>query len=202
MASSGQRLTAAAFFALAVMLLLQAVLLKVPARALPMSTSELLVHSQRVQTPDWTKGVGPFSHGAEPTSVRGIGPAWTRGEVERPAGEKDMGSWTASVYTAEQQARLRVTADGTAVSWPSEQPLQASSPRRPAQEAGSSSVASGLAATPELKAIRDQTQSVGIRRNQKASTPELKAIRAAFETSWRDYERCALGLMLTAAGDE
>ena len=36
----------------------------------------------------------------------GIGPAWTRGEIEKPAGEKDMGSWKALVYTEEQQARL------------------------------------------------------------------------------------------------
>ena len=38
----------------------------------------------------------------------GVGPAWTRGEMERPAGEKSMGTWTAAVYTPEQQARLGV----------------------------------------------------------------------------------------------
>ena len=37
-----------------------------------------------------------------------IGPAWTRGEMERPAGEKSMGTWTAAVYTPEQQQRLGV----------------------------------------------------------------------------------------------
>jgi len=42
----------------------------------------------------------------------GIGPAWTRGEIEKPAGTKDMGGWTAAFYTEEQQARLRVTEDG------------------------------------------------------------------------------------------
>ena len=42
----------------------------------------------------------------------GLGPAWTRGEIEAPAGEKNMGSWTAAVYTEEQQARLRVTEMG------------------------------------------------------------------------------------------
>ena len=42
----------------------------------------------------------------------GCGPAWTRGEIEAPAGEKNMGSWTAAVYTEEQQARLRVTEMG------------------------------------------------------------------------------------------
>ena len=41
-----------------------------------------------------------------------LGPAWTRGEIEKPAGTKDMGSWTAAVYTDEQQARLGVDAEG------------------------------------------------------------------------------------------
>ena len=35
---------------------------------------------------------------------QGLGPAWTRGEIEAPQGEKSMGSWTAAVYTPEQQA--------------------------------------------------------------------------------------------------
>jgi len=38
----------------------------------------------------------------------GCGPAWTRGEIERPEGEKNMGSWVAATYTEEQQARLSV----------------------------------------------------------------------------------------------
>ncbi len=38
-----------------------------------------------------------------------VGPAWTSDTaIERPAGEKDMGGWAASVYTPEQQARLGV----------------------------------------------------------------------------------------------
>jgi hypothetical protein len=41
-----------------------------------------------------------------------VGPAWTRGEIEAPAGEKNMGTWTAAVYTEEQQARLGVTEMG------------------------------------------------------------------------------------------
>lgn len=44
-----------------------------------------------------------------------VGPAWTRGEIERPAGTKDMGSWTAAVYTPEQQARLGVDEQGNKV---------------------------------------------------------------------------------------
>ena len=41
-----------------------------------------------------------------------VGPAWTRGEIERPLGERDMGGWTAAVYTEEQQARLSVDEHG------------------------------------------------------------------------------------------
>lgn len=37
-----------------------------------------------------------------------LGPAWTRSDVEAPLGEKSMGTWTAAVYTEEQQARLGV----------------------------------------------------------------------------------------------
>jgi hypothetical protein len=37
-----------------------------------------------------------------------VGPPHTRGEMEPPQGEKNMGSWTAGVYTDEQQERLGV----------------------------------------------------------------------------------------------
>lgn len=45
-----------------------------------------------------------------------IGPPWTRGEIEAPQGERDMGSWTAAVYTEEQQCRLGVDETGQKVS--------------------------------------------------------------------------------------
>ena len=44
------------------------------------------------------------------------GPSWTRGGAEAPAGERDMGSYTKAVYTAEQMARLGVDEDGEAAS--------------------------------------------------------------------------------------
>mmetsp|Transcript_98604 Transcript_98604/g.136830 ORF Transcript_98604/g.136830 Transcript_98604/m.136830 type:complete len:293 (+) Transcript_98604:88-966(+) len=44
-----------------------------------------------------------------------IGPAWTRGEIERPAGSRNMGTWTAAVYTQEQQQRLGVDEYGQKV---------------------------------------------------------------------------------------
>eukprot|EP00929_Paragymnodinium_shiwhaense_P106174 TRINITY_DN7136_c0_g2_i1.p1 TRINITY_DN7136_c0_g2~~TRINITY_DN7136_c0_g2_i1.p1 ORF type:complete len:202 (-),score=14.37 TRINITY_DN7136_c0_g2_i1:226-741(-) len=42
----------------------------------------------------------------------GVGPAWTRGKMEPPAGDKDMGGWIARVYTEEQQKRLGVDENG------------------------------------------------------------------------------------------
>ena len=43
-----------------------------------------------------------------------IGPAWLRGEIEKPLGEKNMGTWIALMYTPEQQERLNVDAEGNA----------------------------------------------------------------------------------------
>ena len=45
----------------------------------------------------------------------GLGPGWTRGEIEAPQGEKNMGTFTAAVYTAEQMARLGVNEQGQKV---------------------------------------------------------------------------------------
>jgi len=39
-------------------------------------------------------------------------PAWITGDIEAPAGEKDMGGWTMRAYTKEQQARLNVDEEG------------------------------------------------------------------------------------------
>ena len=41
----------------------------------------------------------------------GVDPPWCS-EIERPLGERDMGGWTAAVYTEEQQARLSVDEHG------------------------------------------------------------------------------------------
>ena len=48
--------------------------------------------------------VGQLSAGAASVT----GPAWTRGEIEKPAGERDMGGWTSTFYSTEQQQRLQV----------------------------------------------------------------------------------------------
>jgi hypothetical protein len=48
----------------------------------------------------------------------GLGPAWLRGEIEKPAEEKNYGSWTGMVYSAEQQNRLGVDENGKKVGKP------------------------------------------------------------------------------------
>ena len=48
-------------------------------------------------------------------SKNSIGPAFTRGLIEPPKGEKKNGSWTMSVYTKEQQARLNVNEYGECI---------------------------------------------------------------------------------------
>ena len=45
-----------------------------------------------------------------------IGPEWTRGMIEPPEGEKDMGGWVAAVYTEEQQLRLGINEKGEKLS--------------------------------------------------------------------------------------
>ena len=43
------------------------------------------------------------------------GPAWTRGEIEKPAGRKSMGSWTAAVVTSAFEYVLPQSDDGSGV---------------------------------------------------------------------------------------
>ena len=49
------------------------------------------------------------------TKKRVLGPAWTRNEIEKPQGERDMGGWISYVYTKEQQIRLRVDEFGNKI---------------------------------------------------------------------------------------
>ena len=66
-------------------------------------------------------------------TVGAAGLAWTRGGIEKPDGEKDMGGWIAAVYTEEQQERLGVTKDGTphVVAQATEPATDASEPTTP-----------------------------------------------------------------------
>jgi len=57
----------------------------------------------------------PSNKPAEQPSMAEAAPAWTTGDMEAPAGEKDMGGWKMRVYTAEQQGRLGVDAEGTSL---------------------------------------------------------------------------------------
>jgi len=74
-----------------------------------------------VYTPEQQKRLGVDALGKKvpqkPTATA-LGPAWTRGKIEKPAGHKDMGSWTAAVYTPEQQKRLGVDEFGKPVKTP------------------------------------------------------------------------------------
>ena len=62
-------------------------------------------------------GSGRFTGG-----IGSLGPAYTRGEIEAPQGERNMGTWTARVYTTEQQARLGVDEAGMSQAPQSRQP--------------------------------------------------------------------------------
>jgi len=61
--------------------------------------------SENVQASTWA-----YTHG-----VQALPPTWLSQGAEAPAALKDMGGWTARVYTAEQQARLGVDEEGTKV---------------------------------------------------------------------------------------
>merc|ERR1712187_377337 len=81
-----------------------------------------------VYTPEQQTRLGVDEHGQKTTANNadaagvvtpalvgergGVGPAWTRSEIEKPAGTKDMGTWSAAVYTEEQQTRLGVDEQG------------------------------------------------------------------------------------------
>jgi len=61
----------------------------------------------------WIKDHTPGHHHAQGADTLGApGPAWTRGELERPADTHDMGRWTRAVYSEEQQQRLAVDETG------------------------------------------------------------------------------------------
>ena len=61
------------------------------------------------------KAKGIFKLDVPSGGLQAVGPAWTRGDMEAPAGEKDMGGWVATAYTPEQQARLGVDEQGNNV---------------------------------------------------------------------------------------
>ena len=77
----------------------------------------------------------------------GMGPAWTRGEMEAPAGEKTAGTSVQAVYTAEQQARLGVSETGEATAAPAA--AAAAWPQMVGQD-GATAVAAIKVARPEL----------------------------------------------------
>ena len=72
----------------------------------PEKLERLLPLSVAVQEA-WAKAQSKIVGGKETST-----PPWERGEMEKPAGTKDMGGWTRGVFTLEQQNRLGVDEDG------------------------------------------------------------------------------------------
>ena len=72
----------------------------------------LLCGAARVVKPH---GIVALILGGSPDAASLIGPAWTRGEIEKPSGERDMGVWKSAFYTIEQQQRLRVDEYGASL---------------------------------------------------------------------------------------
>jgi hypothetical protein len=104
-----------------------------------------------VYTEEQQARLGVDAHGKSSPAgkVRAIGPAWTRGEIEPPAGasrpfptgktwewsfdakarlvlpivtaalagKKNYGTWTAAIYTKEQQQRLGVDESGKPIAY-------------------------------------------------------------------------------------
>ncbi|CAE7312892.1 unnamed protein product [Symbiodinium natans] len=81
----------------------------------PEQQARLGVDESGNKVPDLAKAAAPPQLPKLGAICGAIGPAWTRGEIEKPAGTKNMGSWTAAVYTPEQQARLGVDESGNKV---------------------------------------------------------------------------------------
>ena len=91
----------------------------------PAGTKDMGGWTAAVYTPEQQKRLGVDESGKKTSDSTsdtqgliggsgGLGPAWTTGEgLEAPAGTKDMGGWTAAVYTPEQQKRLGVDEFGT-----------------------------------------------------------------------------------------
>ncbi|CAE7512756.1 unnamed protein product [Symbiodinium microadriaticum] len=59
--------------------------------------SSCLLHGAGVDESGKPKAAAPVAAPVGVPKVGAIGPAWTRGEIEKPAGTKDMGGWTAGM---------------------------------------------------------------------------------------------------------
>lgn len=88
---------------------------KRPASAVPMPTEEAVKKAKAEMAKSLEEF--PLAGGGcppPPELAQAIGPAWTRGEIEKPADRRDMGGWIKAVYSAEQQQRLGVDEEGNA----------------------------------------------------------------------------------------
>ena len=82
----------------------------------PQGEKDMGTHTAAVYTAEQQQRLNVDESGNKKPMLCGgpgsLGPAWTRGEIEAPQGEKNMGTFTAAVYTAEQQQRLNVDETG------------------------------------------------------------------------------------------
>jgi hypothetical protein len=138
--------------------------------------------------------------------MKGLGPRWTRGEIEAPAASRSMGSYTVRVYTEEQQARLGVAEDGTPKAGvpapPPPPPPPAPAPAR-APAASAPPPPTSSASSFEKKMTlweREQAEAHGLEEERAARIAALDSVRAREaeaarlrEEEWRkqDEERFA-----------
>ena len=133
--------------------------------------------------------------------MKGLGPRWTRGEIEAPAASRSMG-----VYTEEQQARLGVTEDGTpkaGVPPPPPQPPPAPASARAPAPVSAPPPSTSSATSSEKKMTlweREQAEAHGLEEERAARIAALDSVRAREaeaarlrEEEWRkqDEERFA-----------
>ena len=86
-------------------------------RTLPPGTKNILIFAAPAAVVDkWSLSIllddASVLYQAGQRKTSGLGPAWTRGEIEAPAGEKNMGTYTMAIYTTEQQNRLQIDETG------------------------------------------------------------------------------------------
>ena len=111
-----------------------------------------------------------------------MGPAWTRGEIERPLGEENMGTWTEARYTAEQMARLNVDKFGKAVETKKKEPkaqAEASASPDAKKEKREKKPKVTKEAPAEFKIKGDPAQ------NEKSAKPEKKKFTAEEKAAYK-----------------
>lgn len=126
-----------------------------------------------------------FQHQAGRHNTCSMGPAYTRGELEPPAGEKDMGTWTARIYTKEQQQRLQIDEFGAPALRSGEPPRTPPTPHRGGStELRGSGQRPGLAAAAEAS-VGDPRSASFVRLNSFLLRTHITSLVSALaEDGW------------------